>query len=134
MANDLAYLAGIIDGEGSILITKWKGNRLNPTYRTRVAIQMTDREPVKLAHVVLGGFFFDNYKTKSGKRLFMWCVEGTNAVRALKKVHKYLRVKKNQAALIYKIQNTFKNTGLPLTRKVINKREVIRKELNKLHG
>ena len=78
MSTQLAYIAGLFDGEGSIsrYQTMRKG-RKNPTWVIRCEINMTDQTIIKWLHDTLGfGSFGWNYKFHErapGVCFFYWC-------------------------------------------------------------
>lgn len=55
MSNILAYLAGIIDGEGSIHIAKGTSNSNRVVYTPRISIGMTRPEPLIVLQELYGG-------------------------------------------------------------------------------
>lgn len=103
----LAYLAGIIDGEGCIRISKQtatKGLGKAP-YSANVNCGMTNPIAVELLHQTFGGSIRDCQPTCKNaspcKPLRYWYLSGTNGVAAaLRQLYPYLRVKKKQAAYV----------------------------------
>ena len=103
----LAYLAGIIDGEGCIRIAKLSqtsSQGLHP-YHAIVNCGMTNPLAVELLHQTFGGSIRNTNATCKNaspcKPLRYWYLNGTNGVaQALRVLYPYLRVKKMQAALL----------------------------------
>ena len=95
--EELAYCAGIIDGEGSVGV----GGRSpkNPqSFAIKVTVQMTTSQAVSLLHEVFGGRkFIPNRVTKTGKTIYAWSVYCSRAGRVLEQLVPYLRVKKTVA-------------------------------------
>jgi hypothetical protein len=93
--TDLAYVAGVIDGEGSI------------AYRTTpcVRVEVTSREIVEKLYETLGGTCsVAKRRTRSNKLVFTWGIYGQNALRALDEISEFLIEKRNQAILVSKVQ------------------------------
>lgn len=63
-SNKLAYLAGLLDGEGNIKVEKWGSIRLR--------IGMTDKRTIKWIHKNFDGVYMKPYKLKSGKIYYNW--------------------------------------------------------------
>lgn len=88
----IAYLAGIVDGEGYIAIRK-NGNRYQPI----VKVGMTDKEVVETLAETFGGFVYVS-KLKSGRFIYTWQVLKKELVEVtLTALLPYLRVKRKQA-------------------------------------
>jgi LAGLIDADG endonuclease. len=60
--TDIAYIAGLIDGEGYIGIKKDRGyqcqERKTPGYHARIAIHMVDEQAIKFIAETLGGWYY----------------------------------------------------------------------------
>lgn len=116
-----AYLAGIIDGEGSIYIAKINNKRSgNIWYRFQLSCAMTEPEAIKLLvsnftpknkqYVYVGGRKY-GYKPS-----YQWLTTGGTAKRILKELLPYLTVKKKQAQVGIEFQTwreLLPNTGKP---------------------
>lgn len=109
------YFAGLFDGEGSVSMSLRKDGYIGVV----VCVAMCDRAPVVALYSRFGGRFEDGkYKTKTGRSIFRWTVNNTDAVEALE-VFSSLCLIKNvvaQAALpcVLSMKN---NPGrMPLTR------------------
>lgn len=63
-SNKLAYLAGLIDGEGNIKVEKWG--------TIRIRLGMTDYKTVKWIHNNFGGRFEKPQVLKSKKKFYTW--------------------------------------------------------------
>lgn len=94
--TDLAWVAGIVDGEGCICIRKVKGRY----YFLQLSVGMTDASTIAR----LKSFFGGNIHTKPGKKVqhktcYIWNVGSDQAVSCLKKLKPYLFTKLEQACL-----------------------------------
>lgn len=101
---DLAYAAGLLDGEGCIFIARTThneyGNGLAYSYSLGVTVKMVDREPVAFMSDLFGGRIYDKPVTGTMRRpQFQWRLQGENALRCLVLMRPYLRSKIAQADL-----------------------------------
>jgi len=100
----LAYLAGIIDGEGCIRIAKSNDKRFS-SHTANVNCGMTEPTAVELLHQTFGGSIRWTQPTCKNaspcKPLRYWYLSGTDSsARALRQLYPYLRVKRKQAAAV----------------------------------
>jgi hypothetical protein len=105
----LAYVAGLFDGEGSIVIgvSKPKKDRKNPSYWLQVGITNTDKELIDWLHARFGGHISDNSHCPSRKRqrpCWAWRIIGNQAREFLTEIIPYLRTKKQQAEIAIAFQ------------------------------
>jgi hypothetical protein len=103
-AVDLAYAAGIIDGEGSIGITELapgRQRRRSPQFRPYVAVCMTDPVVPLLLADMFGGTVHTYAGRKPGQKAsHHWRLGAQRAAAACEALVPYLRVKHEQAALV----------------------------------
>lgn len=100
----LAYLAGIIDGEGCIRIAKANGSRFT-SHSASINCGMTQSEPIELLYHVFGGSIRWNQPTCKNaspcKPLRYWYCNGRDGVaKTLRALYPYLRAKRKQAAIV----------------------------------
>jgi hypothetical protein len=77
---EVAYLAGIFDGEGTV------GKYRNPgrtQYHPRARIEMADREPLALAQRLFGGGLALRRKAPPRQDMWCWVLNGWDAVEGL---------------------------------------------------
>ena len=96
--TDLAYLAGIIDGEGCITITKTNTDR-TLRYKLVIQVSMVDKVPPLLAHFAFGGYLRLRDRNPKWKALWEWQIKSGDAIACLKDLLPYLRTKKAEAEL-----------------------------------
>ena len=109
---DLAYTAGIVDGEGCILVshqpTRYKGHnpeRIGVVYRSyycRVAVSMTDSVVVPWLYKNFGGSLCrDKIAYRGSNALFenRWIVATGDAEPFLRAIYPYLKLKQRQAKI-----------------------------------
>jgi hypothetical protein len=112
--EELAYAAGLFDGEGfvSLCRTGYKPQNENfvaGQYRLAVSVSMCDSEAVLWLHKTFGGRL---QKVKAQKKewrdAFRWTVETDSAISFLQEVGSWLKVKKHQVALTFKFREIVK--------------------------
>lgn len=101
--TDLAYLAGIIDGEGHIGAQALHSGRL---VRLVMMIEMTHKSTIEFIHKLVGygslHVISDDRPNRRTRYRVVWASE--QAAKLLKKVRPYLRTKCGQADLFLQIK------------------------------
>ena len=104
-----AYLAGLMDGEGSFMIRK--RNAPNRTqYMPAVSIAMTDRDGIDLISSIYGGAIHITTLSPghNAQPYYNWRVDSKNKiVNILSDILPYLRVKRTQAVLLLEYISKF---------------------------
>lgn len=132
---ELAYLAGIIDGEGCISVSVGKRDERRPNayVKPSVAVAMTDPEAVQLFadHV---GTTVRTRVLPSGRVLFKAQVSGVEATRRfLEDILPYLRVKNEQARVVVGLcANSQSRVGKYLSRDQLDYRDAAIANLHSL--
>lgn len=72
---DIAWAAGIIEGEGSIICTKIKSRK--DSYRVCISVTMSDKDVVEKLHKILsvGTVTFRKAQPSGNKDLWVWAVQ-----------------------------------------------------------
>lgn len=100
---DIAYVAGMLDGDGNIAIRKISSasTRKGYNYALSVEIGNTNEWLIRWIHFAFGGCLYkQTYRTREGlKPLWVWKVSWRAAAEFLRVVFPYLCVKKAQAEL-----------------------------------
>ena len=102
--TDLAYVAGIVDGDGSISLTR----QYKRVYSYRVAVQVSNTNEwlLQWLRLAFGGnvhsFQDKGYLRWKHKAIHQWIITATGALDFLKLVYPYLRLKKPQAEIAIK--------------------------------
>lgn len=88
-----AYIAGIVDGEGSILLT-----RTGSKWRTPVlSVANTSLEMLNFLQQIMGGYIVSKKKYKKHhKQSYAWHVNYDRALFAISKIEKYLTIVEKQ--------------------------------------
>lgn len=101
---DYPYMAGIIDGEGTITLTR--NNKADVFRRPVVSVPNTDRGLVEWMHGKFGGkFIVRSIRNSEHKRCFVWRVECERALHVLEAVAPYLRVRTKRERAAYILQH-----------------------------
>jgi hypothetical protein len=106
----LAYIAGIVDGEGYVGITKTKPykkktGRVNPVYHEKVQIRMVNEKAIKFIAQTLGGWYWkEKPSCNKGKPLYCYQISDRQAAEIIKKLLPFLKVKKQQAKIILQLR------------------------------
>ncbi len=128
---DLAYIAGLFDGEGSICIER-NGRR----FWIYVGVIMTDEYIIRWLQFVFGGSIY-HYAPRgiSKKDQWRWRTVGPQAIPVLKALMPYLRLKKAQAELAIEFQKkmNIKDRGKRLIGLDVAEREVYKILMHKLN-
>jgi len=125
--NKLAYVAGLLDGEGYFGIRKHKAsNGSNPRYQELISIAMVEQEPIMLIKNLFGG----NISIQKGTHRQLYRYEACDKIteKICNSLKKYLIVKKLNAILLlqmrkHKNQTTLKNFGKKCTTSNLEFRE-----------
>ena len=104
MTNEqLAYIAGIIDGEGCIAVSKVVRNthKSGYVYQLHLVVTNTDRRLLEYLKetTLLGSISIHAHAAESRSPAWAWSVGSVPARRLLEKVMPYLVIKREQAAL-----------------------------------
>jgi hypothetical protein len=93
-----AYLAGIVDGEGTITLTK---HHKNETPAPLVSVSNNDLQLLRWIQGKVGGVITSKRKNKPHhSNSYVWCLRQDKALWLLSKIKHYLIVKRKQAELI----------------------------------
>jgi len=96
------YLAGIIDGEGYICITRTKlTSKRSIRHSLVLGVSMSDAYPIELFHNIFGGSIGSKKDSRSNKwrLMYRWSVCANMAKEILILIEPYLHIKKQQAKL-----------------------------------
>jgi hypothetical protein len=102
--EDLAYLAGIIDGEGTIGLY-W--HKARDSYRVKIYVVNTCKNLIDWLGSVFGGYVYER-KHNQWKTRYEWHL-GEDSMDLLESLIPYLKVKKGQANVILEFRKKFKD-------------------------
>lgn len=98
----LAYIAGIIDADGCVLVVRTKAyacqQRTTPGYHAKVQVRMVEDAAIDVIVETFGGHSWRaRPSAPRGRPLRCWAVSDAAAQRVLEALLPYLRVKREQA-------------------------------------
>lgn len=98
----IAYLAGIIDGEGCVSIQRGKNPSNKYAYYSPVlSVNMVDEKPIKLLESTFGGTSSLRQSVGIGRKAqWRWSLPISSMVEVLQLLLPYLQVKEKQALLV----------------------------------
>ena len=140
MTNEqLAYFAGLLDGEGCLRIGTFKNSNSDLRYRAFLQIAMTDRNAINwLSETISNGIYIDKKrKNPISKWCYCWVVNIREGEELLKRALPYLIVKKKQALRFIEFAQTldWKRTRRePVPNVILNKRKKLYLEMKALNG
>ena len=140
---ELAYAAGLIDGEGTIYLDRFKSHK-TISYVVRVKIAMADKEATQWMEQIFGGkcrkYDYANYPSNNKRPLYIWSINGKKAIAFFKDLLPYLKIKIKQAETAIAFEKTmqgsfFGNDGrfLPSTPENIRQKEFYCEEMRTLN-
>ena len=140
-AAELGYVAGILDGEGTIEIRKWTDGGLgmvNPSHTVRVSINNTHAELMAYLHGMCGGRLYHVPAKPDKGHVEQWKIQlhGKEAGQFLSAILPYLIVKRGQAMLaleLCQLGGVMKGKRR-LDPELVTKRETLRLQVQALNG
>jgi len=134
---DMAYAAGIIDGEGCIQIMHSLLNGHVQSWKVELDISMCSKKVLdKMVGLFGGQAKLYGIRDNQHYRQWRWQLYSGKAVNALRKMYPYLIEKKAQAALAINFYNHQKrcktSRSRPLSLSILAKREKMRSEMKEL--
>lgn len=131
----LAYLAGIVEGEGTIAILKQQGTRgrRGPLYSLRLIVSNSSEKLMEWLEDNYGGSVH-KVKEKHGRTVYQWVLAPRGAFKLLKKMQPYIIIKSEQVsiAISFQQENTRRHKGrVPIWLRV--KRENYFQRMKELH-
>ena len=102
----LAYLAGIVDGDGYFKVSRTyrTSGTVHPYYATTVGVsQLWPGEAVRTFATVFGGIIMDPRKVSQGRWMARCEVRGSKAESAARRLLPFLQLKRDQAILLLEI-------------------------------
>lgn len=114
----IAYLAGIIDGEGSIYIGNFSSNPKTGTlhYQTNMEVTNTDEKLIDWLMDNIGGrrtkYTHKQTPKNSRRDVYRWMVSGDLLTHLCHLLLPYLIIKKRQCEIMINMRKTFQRTGM----------------------
>lgn len=142
----IAYLAGIVDGEGYVGIKKTnnRSDCKNPQYHERIQIRMVDECVIKFFKNTFGGNYYKETDHSKYSKRPLYCYQASDKLAAniIKILTPYLILKKRQAKLILKLRKSKNDPearlrGSPAKRpmkpEIVQFRELLYQKIKAIH-
>ena len=118
---DLAYIAGLVDGEAYIGIKKTKAykcqGRKTPGYHARIQIRMVDEDAIKFIAETLGGWYYrEKPHCNNGRPLYCYQSSDESTEKILRLLIQFLRVKKESAKTVLELRELQSNGRKNMTK------------------
>lgn len=109
---DRAYLAGIIDGEGSIVVSKSTGkNGRNTCYQPFISVSNTEKSLIDWLYSTFGGtvtkYTPSQMAKNCRKQVFKWQVTGKNIDMICALIRPYSTIKVEQIDVMIRLRATY---------------------------
>lgn len=140
--TEKAYIAGLFDGEGSVVIGVSTRKRLDgttyPDHWLQIGITNTNRDILEWLLDKVGGHISTNSRTDHQKKCWAWRVMSKEAREFLVNILPYLHIKKKQAELGILFQDnksySADRKARMLTEEMLVFRENVRSEIRLLNS
>jgi len=133
----LIYLAGILDGEGSIVLWSNKSpNNIRGKYNLRIYISSTDKILIDWIHSNFGGHTYVNKapsRKKHWKQAYLWVIDRPNMFRFLKEICPFLLIKKERCEIAIKFRETFEKRERPVSKETLELRQLYVNQMTQLN-
>lgn len=143
--TDLAYFAGIVDGEGCLTIGTYANTKKGtPIWNTYLQVSNTDEALIDWIVAVFGCnkvLYTPNQTPKNSRKLvYRWQCTGERLLHLCELILPYIVAKKRQVEIMIEIRKTFKlieyndgNRGPSISQDVIDVRYKLMHEIHSLH-
>lgn len=126
-----AYIAGIVDGEGSIGL--WRHHK-NETHTPNVTVANNSLELLQWIRAKVGGTIVSKKKRlEHHQNSYAWSVRQDRAIRFLNDIKEFLIVKRPQAELIIKEYKAVTHRSGKYTSEMLKRKEVLVAKMTKLN-
>ena len=103
--TDIAYIAGIVDGEGYVGFKRTTPNvtngRASGGYSETIQVRMVDEPAIRFLAETLGGSYYrEKPHCNNGRPLYCYQATNRSAAGIIKTLLPYLRVKSEQARIV----------------------------------
>lgn len=135
----LAYLAGIVDGEGSIIL--WKSDidpKKRGQFNLRINVSTTDKCLMDWLYENFAGTIYEvNAPSRRAKphwkKQYIWNVSRPTILQFLKDIHPFLVIKKERCEVAIKFRETFAKRERFLTKETFDLRLSLYEQMKHLN-
>jgi hypothetical protein len=139
----LAYIAGLIDGEGYIGIKKQpprtnsmgKRKGINYCYYERLTVAGINKPMITMLIKTfkVGKIYFHKHSKLSRRGYWSWDVTNKLAISVINKVYPFLQIKKPEADIVLKLRESKKIRYKIVPKNITKEREALYQSIKKLH-
>ena len=133
----LAYITGLVDGEGYIGIKKdlAKNRGINPVYYERISVAGTNKDMVNLFlnFFDCGNIYLHKHSKLSKQEYWSWETSNLKAVYVIKQIYPYLLIKKPEADLVLALSKNKQKKYGTLPKEIIEYREKLYQAIKTLN-
>ena len=134
----LAYLAGIVDGEGSLLLWMNKSSTDRGQFNLRVNVTSTDKCLVDWIFQNFGGSIYEcnspSRKSKPNwKKQYLWQINRPEMLQFLKDIYPFLIIKKERCEIAIKFRETYNKRERNLTKETFGIRFALFNQMKHLN-
>lgn len=147
---EIAYLAGIIDGEGSIYIGNFSCNPKTGAkyYQTNVEVTNSSKPMIDWLFRIFGGLvtqYTEKQSPKNARKTYWrWTVSGDRVTHVCELILPYLTAKVRQCQIMIQMRSTYTGNGKglshkgksgvqPHTKELLDFRQTLMNEMRSLH-
>jgi hypothetical protein len=135
----LAYLAGIIDGEGSLLLWMNKSSTQRGQFNLRVNVTSTDKILVDWIFENFGGSIYEcNSPSRKSqpnwKKQYVWQVNRPEMLQFLNDIYPFLVIKKERCKVAIKFRETFEKRERNLSKETFEIRIKLFEQMKHLNS
>lgn len=131
--EDLAYTAGLIDGEGCITILKDRNKSGGCRYVVRVTVKMCDTGAILFLKKKFGGGICKQELEPPQRPAYYWYLDGLKSAYLLTNILEYLRVKRRQAELAIEFMAFEPKDESRFLRTEMNRKESLYRQIRQLN-
>lgn len=141
--EEIAYTAGLFDGDGYVTLSRGRrrDRSRTPSYRLLIGVGNTDQRLTNWFHVRWGGYHQVRERRILGLKkppaetgIFEWTIGNRAAIRFLRRILPYLVAKKEQAEIAIDFSTTLTNGGRRLSADEVALREGYYLAMKYAHG
>ena len=133
----MAYVAGIVDGEGTVHIMEaWGARSLSPSHHVQVTITNTSTDLMEWLVSNLGGRIEirrDPGRPAHHKQPYSWRVHGMNAENLLRAIQPWVVIKARQVDCALRLRALIGVKGQRLTPELVAARQALKDEMHLLN-
>jgi hypothetical protein len=133
--EDLVYMAGIFDGEGSVSIDVQSPNKTRKYYYYSLRIVLINTNLILMEWLVktFGGSYRARKKIEGRKTCYCWSKFSRQAAEILEQCLPYMKVKRDHVLIFLEFMNTMGKTGWNVSEETRNHRQLLYEKMRKLN-